>query len=800
MLISLSWLREFVPYTGTAIELGDRLTMQGLELERIYNPFEAIEDIVVGHVLSCEKHPEADKLSVCTVSVNASEEPLNIVCGAPNIAKGQKVPIARVGVTMPDGMQIKKAKLRGVPSEGMVCSGRELLLSEEHDGILVLAEDAEIGKKLIDVLGLEREVLEIDITPNKADCLSILGIARETALGFNLAVKLPALNIQEENEKTTTCIEINTVDENICPLYSGRVIKDITVKASPDWLRYRLLAVGQRPINNIVDITNYLLLELGHPLHAFDKNKLAKNQINVAALSKDESFTTLDGIERKLLADDIVIRDGEKIIALAGVMGGQNSEITTESKDVFLECALFQSGKIRKTARRLALSSESSYRFERGVDQGNASYVLDRAAELLAQVSGGKILQEQVRKEPKPYIEKKVQFRIKKCESLLGISLTAEFCKKTLELLGCIVTEKDANTWEVLCPSHRLDLEREVDLFEEIARVYGMDKIAAKLPEITRTFEAKQAHDSRYGFIRKIKTWASGLGLHEVINYSFVGNADLDLLSEAKEGRVQIANPLSEDQGVMRTVLGAGLLKSLKENLSHENNSVRIFECARVFHEDETSDTQTKEEDHLGVLLHGSLVKRTYPAVTETADYAEIKGLVEHLFETFLLEVEVRYELSYDSKWLSPCVDVMIADKKIAYIGMVEASVADAHYAKKEVWIADINLDMLSTLCKLQKIQFKTLPVYPASSRDVTFECPFDLSQESIALFCKDANVALLEEVAIISEYIPEGGTARKLTYRMKYRHAERTLKDKEVDKAHQLLLSKMQEQFNLTF
>ncbi|WP_449242044.1 phenylalanine--tRNA ligase subunit beta, partial [Desulfovibrio sp.] len=414
MLISLSWLREFVPYEGGVQDLGDRLTMLGLELEGVHDPFEGIAQVVVGHVAECARHPESDHLSVCSVDIGAGEL-LSIVCGAPNVAAGQKVPVAPVGSTLPGGLQIKKAKLRGVPSMGMICSERELGLSEAHEGILVLSDTCRVGQPLTEALNLERTVLDISITPNRADCLSVLGIARETALAFGLPLTMPPCGVEEGGAEAAGLLRVEIADGEFCPLYQARLLSGVRMGKAPDWMRYRLTAIGLRPISNVVDVTNYVMMELGQPLHAFDRNLLAGGVIRVAPASDGTRFTTLDGQERKLLASDLLIWDGEKPVALAGVMGGLNSEIGDATTEVALECAVFRPGAIRRTARRLALPSEASYRFERGVDQIGARLAVDRAARLMAEVSGATVLRGVVAAEPKPWTTRVHGFRLGRC-------------------------------------------------------------------------------------------------------------------------------------------------------------------------------------------------------------------------------------------------------------------------------------------------------------------------------------------------------------------------------------------------
>ncbi|WP_018123818.1 phenylalanine--tRNA ligase subunit beta [Desulfovibrio oxyclinae] len=792
MLVSFNWLREFVPFEGEAQELGDRLTMLGLELDSIEDPFESIKDIVVGHVVECAKHPEADKLSVCTVDLG--DETVDIVCGAPNVGKGQLVPVAKVGTTLPDGLKIKKAKLRGVKSFGMICSERELGLSDDHEGIWVLPENLKVGAKLVDELNLERTVLDFDITPNRADCLSILGFARETALAFDLPLTMPKLDLKEAGGNAADEVKILIDDPELCPLYQARVLNNVTVGKSPDWMRFRLFSVGQRPIGNIVDVTNYILFELGQPLHAFDLNRIEDATIRVAPAEDGMRFTTLDGQERKLLSSDLLIWDGKKPVALAGVMGGLNSEMQNDSTNVLLESAVFRPGTIRKTARRLALPSDASYRFERGVDQVMNSFAMNRAAQLMSEVAGGTVMSGVAKNEPKPWQDRTLGYRHDKCMSLLGLDLDQDFAKKVFTLEGCKVDDSDSANWKVDTPSHRLDLEREVDLYEEVGRVYGLDRIEAKLPRVAKSLEGTVTAETEYGFVKGLKYWGMGVGLNEAINYSFVGGEDLDRLNLPEEGRVPIANPLSEDQNVMRSDLAPGLLNTLKHNLAQGNTHIRVFEVARKFTADSESDTQTRENLRLGILLYGARHANEWPWPAEDADYLDLKGHVEHLLDNHFKLPACCFSLVENHAYLEPCVDVRVCDRSVGFMGRVKDDIADFYHARKDVWLADVDAQALRELRDEHVIKFNELPKFPPSRRDVTLVCPMDLNAGTVVDTINEMKLPLLESVELVAEFIPEGEDRRNLSFRLTYRHANKTLKDKEVDKQHKRLVDELVE------
>ncbi len=783
MLLSMNWLREFVPYEGGAQALGDKLTMLGLELEEIRRPFDGIRDVIVGHVVEHGKHPEADKLSVCRVDVGS--EVLDIVCGAPNVAKGQKVAVAPVGATLPNGMTIKKAKLRGAPSNGMICSEAELGLSEDHSGIMVLSPDLPVGAKLIDALGLDAEVLDISVTPNRGDCLSVLGLARETALAFNLPLTLPELPLQEAARPASEHIRIDIADPDLCPMYQARVIEGIRIDKSPDKLRYRLHAMGMRAISGIVDVTNYILLGLGQPLHAFDLDTIQDGRILVAKAAEGERFTTLDGQERVLGPRDLTIRDGKRAVALAGVMGGLDTEISDKSTRVLLECAVFDPATVRHTARRLGIPSEASYRYERGVDQGLSLFAVNQAAAMMAQLSGsGAVVLAGVPKaEPKPWQKALIRFRPQRCDQLLGLPLDRAFCKNTFEKLGCAVDAANNDDWSVTAPSHRRDLTREADLIEEAARVHGVDRFEPTLPSVTRPLERAGLPESEFAFWRRIKAWGQGLGLNETINYSFASSSDLDRLNLPADKRVAVKNPLSADMDVLRTDLAPGLLSAMKNNLAQGNTGLRLFELAHVFHADATSETTAREPGRLGILLHGDAHDSAWPHAAANLGYADLKGVVEHFLAFLRLKDMLFVREEAEHPWLRPAVSVQANRETVGVMGRVKPEIADAYYARLDVWAAELDLNILRRLHDATRIKFAALPVFPPVRRDITLAVPYELTAEAVLQAILAMRLPLLEEAHLHDVYMPEGEPNRRLTFRMTFRHGKRTLEDAEVDK-----------------
>lgn len=795
MLLSFNWLKEFVPFTGTAEELGDMLTMLGLELEEILHPYAEIEGVITGRVLTCEAHPNSDHLHVCTVDTGEGE-PLTIVCGAPNVAAGQLVAVAPVGAALPGGLIMKKAKLRGVPSFGMICSERELGLSEDHAGILVLPEKNRAGRsimpgeKFIDAYNLDKEVLDISTTPNRADCLSVHGFARVVGGYLNLPVTMPSFHLKEQGDDMSSAVPVEVQDADLCPSYLGRIIKGAKVKPSPAWMRYRLNAVGVRAISNLVDVTNYILMELGQPLHAFDHNKLAGGRIIVRTAKDGETLTTLDGQKRLLKAGDGLICDAEKPVALAGVMGGLETEITDKSESVFLECALFRPQSIRVTARRLGLNSEASYRYERGVDPTGMAFALDRASCLMAELSGAEVCRGVCGATPRPWQAPVVPFRKSRAQDLLGVDLSDDFCAETLEKLGCTVQRDHGEPWSVTIPGWRYDLSREADLIEEVAIFKGVDNLGETLPSIPHSLSSFGKAEGRHAFMMRVKHWAAGFGLNEAVNYSFVGNKDLDFLGLPAQGRVNILNPLTAEQDVLRTELAPGLFQNVRQNIAQGAFGIRLFEVAEVFCQDAQSETTVREVRHLAMVLYGSRYDEAWAHNDEDLDYADLKGIVEKLF-TFLHLPLPSFALAEQHPYLAPAVRMTMQDGSMAgVIGRLKPDLAGAYLARKAVWYTELNLDLLREASQRVQIKFRPLPVYPAIRRDITFIVPRSMHAEAVLSAVKGAKTSFMESVELLDVYEPAGGEERNITCRITFRKADRTLQDSEADKEREKIAS----------
>ncbi|MEO2007000.1 MAG: phenylalanine--tRNA ligase subunit beta, partial [Candidatus Poribacteria bacterium] len=580
MQVSTNWLRDYVATTLSPDELSAKFTMLGVEVEEAFPLNEGIEDIIVARIEKVERHPHADRLSIC--QVNTGAETVSVVCGAPNVRAGMVAPFAPIGAKLPAGLQIAETEIRGVRSYGMLCSEKELSISDDADGLMDLAGSLTLGTTLVEALQLDDTALEISITPNRPDCLSMVGLAREIATVEGLALTLPTSDVSEGDTATAEFTSVEISDPSLCPRYAARVIRDVTVAPSPPWLQQRLRASGLRPINNVVDVTNFVLMELGHPLHAFDYEKLAENRIVVRRARSRETLTTLDGKTHTLNSEILVIADAEKPVALAGIMGGADAEVSNGTKHVLLESAYFNPISIRRTAKALGLQTEASYRFERGADPEAVITAMDRAAQLIAEVSGGEACQGVVDVYPEPVLPLSIEFRPRRANKVLGTQIAKKEMIRILEGLGFGVTDDDGLT--VTAPTYRPDITREIDLVEEVARVYGYDEIPVTIP----AGEIPNPHlDSFLGLKQHIHEVMHRHGLYEACHVAWYATDELQKLRPENHdpGRDQIAveNPLSREMAVLRTSLLPSLLQSVAYNRRRQIEHVALYELQRVF-------------------------------------------------------------------------------------------------------------------------------------------------------------------------------------------------------------------------
>ncbi len=746
MLISLDWLKQYVDIKEDIKELENTLTMIGQEVEAIEEQGKELAKVVIGQITEYGKHPEAEKLTLLKVNIGEEEE-LQIVCGAPNHKLGDKVVVATIGAVLPGDFKIKKSKIRGIESQGMLCSEVELGLGNDGDGIIILPEDAPLGveyrvyKKLNDV------IFELEITPNRPDCLSYIGIAREIAAYYGRKIKCPEFESKKIIESINTGhIDVRIEDKERCKRFSGKVIKNIKVQESPEWLKNRLISMGLKPINNVVDATNYILFECNQPLHAYDLTKINDRKIVVRKALNGEKIVTLDGVERELNKGELIIADAEKPLGIAGIMGGESSKVTEETTEIFLECAYFTPENIRKTSKELGLSSDSSYRFERGLDIENTAEVLERAADLISQLTGGEVLEGCIDKYIEKYEKIEIPLNIEKLRKFMGKNIEIDVVGKILTNLGINIKTLNSTTIIATPPSYRGDLTRTADLYEEIIRMYGFDNIENKMPEENIRPGVK---DSMTVVVDEAKEILAKLGLQEVINYSFISKDAIKMLG-ITEPILEITNPISDDMAVMRPTLIYSLLSNVRDNLNRNQNGLRFFEVSRVFTPKE--DGLANETLRASIALAGKTFKTLWDPKPEAMDFYTLKGFVEKFLEYMGV---TRYQLdrSEDNNFHpGRSADIRIGKVKIGTFGEIHPELAENMDIKRErAYVAELDLTTLLNY-RAKKVKYERIVKYPEVTRDLAVVLDRDvLVGKMLEDIKKSSN--LIESVAIFDVY-----------------------------------------------
>ncbi|QBG49194.1 phenylalanine--tRNA ligase subunit beta [Verrucomicrobia bacterium S94] len=785
MKVPVSWLKEYVDFEDTVEGLSDRLTFAGLEVEAIETIGSDFEGVVVGEILNIEPHPDADKLRLCTVDYGADEN-MQVVCGAPNVEVGGKYPFAPVGTTLPGGFTLKKAKIRGVISMGMLCARDELGLGEDHSGLLVLDSDLKPGTPFVEVWGEPETVIELEVTPNRPDWLSMIGVAREMAALYGTELKQPDFEISETENDVNEEISVRIEDEAKCPRYTARILKGAKIGPSPTWMQERLEAAGIRPISNVVDITNYVMLETGHPLHAFDAATVAGKQIVVRTAHAGETMKTLDGQERELTENMLVIADAEKASAVAGVMGGEDSEITEATTTILLEAAAFDTASVRHTAKQLGLITDASYRFQRGVNTDSVELASRRAAALMCELAGAKLCSGVVDVYPRSKEMIKIPFSFKRIENMIGADIPIDKMRGIFQTLEIGLEEDNGETAVAVVPGFRLDLEREVDLVEEIARIHGVDNIPAKTP-LAKV--VPEADDSRVRAVAGLRNNLQGLGVSEIMNYTLVSTPLLDLFDPDNKGeREELPHPISMDQSVMRTSLIPQLVESLGRNLSRQVNEACFYELGRTFKRVEGVPVQT-ETVSLGMMgpVGRSLLNKQ-AAVKDEEMYVWMKGLIEQLLAAQHLEVSFGVQ-DFPEFETGKSVAVMINGEVAGKMGLVNKKARDEWRLSGPVAAAEIELEaLLKNAFKIRKTE--ELAPFPSMSRDIALVLDEAVTHEEIVKLIGKANPKDLESFVLFDIYKGKGIEKGKksLAYNFVYRSAKQTLTDKKVNKVHQKL------------
>lgn len=786
MKVSYYNLKKLVDFDYSPEDLSARITQLGLEVSSIDSIGENLQNIFVGKVIEKKSHPSADKLSVCRV--DTAGKVYDVVCGAPNVAEGQIVSIAVPGAVLPGGHKITIAKIRGIQSEGMICSEKELGLGDDATGIMVLDDSFEIGSQLCDVAGLRDWIIEIDLTPNRPDCLSLLGVAREIGVISNSDVRKPDLspfNVDLNKEDT---IKVTIDDADLCENYSAYIIRGVKVASSPFWLVNAVEKLGMRSINNIVDVTNYILVEMGHPLHAFDLKKIKGAEIVVRRAKSGENIITLDKKERVLDDSMLVIADAEDPIAIAGVMGGAESEVDENTSDILLEGAYFNPVSVRKTSKKIGLSTEASYRFERGTDRIGFKDALKRAAYLIAGFGKAASISDLIENNAKDYEKKSISCNIDRINSYLGIEVSAEQMLDILEKLQITIRERDGSNLLLEPPSFRIDLDIEEDIVEEIARVYGYDEI----PMIYPGSEFVEYEVNKKLFFSQItQDILAGAGFYDTMSCSLLSMSATESIPsffiEGNHQAVCVMNPISEMQHALQTSLVPNLLNIVSLNSKNRVKNIKIFEIANVFIP--TGDGESDEKLVLGLSVSGNTENYFWGKDSNKWDFFSFKGFLEDYFDVLGIKwlSFSSFELPYCHPGRTACL--LLGKKRLGYLGQIHPMKAKELDIDKDTFIAEFDASMMIQSMNI-KGSYTPLPKYPASERDLAIVVGKDVSYQKINSTLNQSLPGLLEDFMLVSTYEGEqiGDGKASLNFRMRYRSVEKTLKDKEVDSMHNKL------------
>lgn len=813
MKVSLKWLSEYVEVPEDLKAFCDRLDLTGTGVEGMDRTGDIYDHVVTGQILEKVAHPDSDHMWVTKVDVGSANvdkdgnpEPLQIVCGAQNFNQGDHVVVAMIGAVLPGDFKIKKSKLRGVVSCGMNCSARELGIGSDHDGIMILPDDAPVGMPLADYLNLSDTILDLEITPNRPDCLSMVGMAREVGAMYAIEAKNPLDEMEaalKEDNDMPSIDELATVtveDIDRCPRYTARVIKNVKVGPSPDWLAERVTAAGARSINNVVDVTNYILFLFGQPLHAFDYDKLVdetgKAHVVVRAAKEGEKLQTLDGEERELTEDMTVIATPEKAVGLAGVMGGFDTEVTDETTTILLEAATFEPGRTSRTSRNLGLISESSMRYERRVDDVEIDRMSAAAAQLLADVSGGVVVPGLIDVYNTKTEVDTLDFRIPRFQAMMGEAIPRDFIIDMLQRLGCTVDSTQEDTLKVVPPTFRPDLEREIDLYEEVLRLYGMDRIPSTLPggpgRVGIKTEAQRTMD-------KINNTLRACGLNETMTYSFADPHELEQLRMPTEGMgipVELLNPLNAEQSVMRQSIIPGLMRSISYNQSRGVHNIQLYETGVVFFGAEGKKSP-KERNRVAAVMAGAMNDPAWNQQAVPFDFFDGKGVIESLMrELALAKPRFKALSAEEAPHLQPgrAAQVLDGGTVLGWVGEIHPLACEAYEVQAPVVAFELDLDALIK-CARPARDYVNVPVFPAVTMDVAFVVDEEVTHEKLLRSITSAGGKLLDTAQLFDVYRDEerlGAGKKSMAYALEYRAADRTLTTEEVDKQHARLIKKV--------
>ena len=824
MNISYNWLKRYIALNDSAEEVAKILTSIGLEVgkvEKVQTIKGGLEGLVVGEVITCVDHPNSDHLHITTTRVAPDADPLQIVCGAPNVAAGQKVIVATVGTVLYDGDEkftIKKGKIRGEESLGMICAEDEIGVGSSHDGIMVLPADTPVGMPAKEYFGVEDDTLiEVDITPNRADGASHYGVARDLyayyqARGMNIALTKPSV---DEFTVDSNALPIEVVVENAqaCPRYTGVSIKGVTIKESPDWLKKALSTVGIRPINNVVDVTNFVLHEMGQALHSFDADKIKGNKVIVRNATEGQKFVTLDGIERTLSSADLMICNAEEPMCIAGVFGGQDSGITEQTTNVFLESAYFDPVSIRKTARRHQLSTDASFRYERGCDPNNTLYVLKRCALLIQEVAGGEIAMQVTDQGQNCFEPFPIELNIPRVNALIGKELGTELIEKILLAMEATIYSKDGDTWHIGVPRYRVDVQRECDIVEDILRIYGYNNV--EFPEKLNTSLSYNPKPNPVALQIRISEQLTAQGFNEILNNSLTKVSYYEPLEGLSLATcVKIMNPLSQDLGVMRQTLLFGGLESIQRNANRKNADLKFYEFGNCYHYDAEKITtrQAKdpnwvydplyaysEEPHLALWLTGNKTPQSWVRKEEKASFYTLRAYVNNVLRRLGVNVQLLNMEPLNSELCSDGMAIKAPNgKQIGYMGVVNTKLLKAFDIDNPVYYADLDWNMLLKLNKQYKPVINDLPKFPEVKRDFALLVDKSVKFADLAKAALASEKKLLKAVNLFDVYEGKNLEAGKKSYALSFilQDTENTLKDKQIE----AIMAKLQKVFEDQF
>lgn len=798
MLVSYKWLNEYLDLSAiTPKELADKMSVTGIEVEGIDVPEEGLKKIVVGEVTACEPHPDSDHLSICQVDIG--EEITQIVCGAPNVKSGIKVIVALPGSRITGNVKIKKGKMRGQVSNGMICSLQELgygdsvIPKEYAEGIYYLPADAEVGKPVFPYLDMDDHLIELSITPNRADALSMRGVAYEVGAIYRQTPSFPPFELHEVETAAASKINVTVEDQADTPAYQIRIIEDVTIAPSPQWLQNRLMNEGIRPINNVVDVTNYILLLFGQPLHAFDYQKLNSQEILVRRGKEAETLVTLDGESRTVSGDDIVITNGQVPVALAGVMGGLDSEITATTTTIALEAALFDPLAIRLTSKKFNLRSESSARFEKGINQATVAAACDAAAVMIAELSGGQVLKGAVEGATVDVAPVSVAITLDRINRYLGTKIDQAEVEEIFAALGFTAT-LDNETYHVSVPPRRWDISIEADIIEEVARIYGYDRLPSTLPS-GETVAGRLTHEQM--LTRKVRTILEGNGVSEAISYALTTEDKAQQFTFTSSQVTRLDWPMTEDRAVLRLNLIAGLLDDLAYNLARKNSNVALYEIGRVFKQAGDSKKELPTEvNHVSIAFTGNVHNKDWQSQAQKVDFYHVKGILESLFDQLGLTKRITYIQTNQLQEMHPGRTAMIQldQQVIGFVGQVHPTVAKA-YDVTETYVAELDLDQLLQDTSAQTV-YQTVSKYPAVNRDIALLLSETTTNQTVNTVIVESAGRFLQDVRLFDVYQGKNIESGKksLAYSLTFANPEATLTDEEINQAMAKITKNLEE------